>query len=228
VTGYYVHEDSQLTDVSVRTGHTVSTIHTTQDHLFYDDTRRAWVNAADLSAGDRLHTPGPTAKPTVVVAVRNFTGSADRRDLTVTTLHTFYVIVAGTPVLVHNCPEGPVADASPSAGPKLYRAPHKGVDESEGLDPANFPSTGRHAGTAYLGDSEKVAQKYAGQGDYQEGYHEFTMQPGFLDDFHPNAFRRFHDDEGGLQWLIPQEDIELFNSHIQSVRWIPWRRGIEF
>jgi hypothetical protein len=166
-----------------------------------------------LEAGRHLRT---TTGAAAVTHVRNYTRVQTMRDLTVGTFHTYYVIAGHTPVLVHNCET------------KVYRAPHKGVDESQGLDPTNFPTVGRHEGTAYLGDSEKVARQYAGRGDYQEGYHEFTMNEGFLDDFHPTAFRRFHDDEGGLQWLIPQADIELFNSHIVSVRWIPWRRGIEF
>jgi RHS repeat-associated protein len=103
VTRYYIHEDTKLTDVSVRTGHTVSTIHTTQDHLFYDDTRHAWVNAADLSAGDHLHAPTATQSAAVVLATRSFVGHADRRNLTVATTHTYYVVAGDTPVLVHNC-----------------------------------------------------------------------------------------------------------------------------
>jgi RHS repeat-associated protein len=106
VVKYFVNEDTQLTDVTVRTGHTVTTIHTTQNHLFYDDTRDAWVNAADLGPADHLHTPTPTATATVVVAVHNFTGHADRRDLTVAVIHTFYVVAGTTPVLVHNCSIG--------------------------------------------------------------------------------------------------------------------------
>jgi len=38
-----------------------------------------------------------------VVSVHRFTGAKDMRDLTVAQVHTFYVLVGTTPVLVHNC-----------------------------------------------------------------------------------------------------------------------------
>jgi hypothetical protein len=46
---------------------------------------------------------GPEGEKHVVQAVRNFTGSKQMRDLTVATVHTYYVIVGQIPVLVHNC-----------------------------------------------------------------------------------------------------------------------------
>lgn len=137
-------------------------------------------------------------------------------NLTVDGLHTYFVLAGSVSVLSHNC--DPV---------KLYRAPHKGVDESNGLDPANFPQHGRHKGTAHLGE-ESVARQYAGQGDYQAGYHEFTMKPGFLVEFHPSVCSKVHDKDGGREWIIDQEDIELFDSYIDSARWIPWEKGDQF
>ena len=38
-----------------------------------------------------------------VVKVRNFSGSEVMRDLTVSVVHTYYVIAGDVPVLVHNC-----------------------------------------------------------------------------------------------------------------------------
>ncbi|MFF7977828.1 hypothetical protein ACFZDK_01675 [Streptomyces sp. NPDC007901] len=133
-----------------------------------------------------------------------------------------------TPVLVHNCPTG--ADEEPV---KLYRSPQKGnrASEARGLNPANHTDVDANGNSfAYLGDSESVVRQYAGQGVYEDGYHVFTMKPGFLDEFHPSAYRRFHDKDGGLQWIIDVEDIEDFNSFIDhsKTEWVPWEHGVNF
>ncbi|MBB5872535.1 RHS repeat-associated protein [Allocatelliglobosispora scoriae] len=78
-----------------------STLHTTQHHPFWDATERQWVNAAELEIGHELR--GPAGERQVVVAVRNFVASKEMRDLTVATVHTYYVFAGGLPALVHNC-----------------------------------------------------------------------------------------------------------------------------
>ena len=41
---------------------------------------------------------------------------------------------------------------------------------------------------------------------------------------------RFHDDEGGLQWVIEDHEFEDFNELIDHslTEWVPWRKNIEF
>ncbi|MFF4850555.1 hypothetical protein [Streptomyces sp. NPDC001194] len=58
----------------------------------------------------------------------------------------------------------------------------------------------------------------------------FTMKPGFLDEFHPSVYRRFHDDGGGLQWIIEDMDFDDFNSFIDhgKTEWVPWKKGVHF
>lgn len=75
------------------------TITTTFHHPFYDETQAAFVEAQHLHAGDVLQTPTGTAK---VAAVRLFHADTVTYDLTIGTLHTYYVVAGGTPVLVHN------------------------------------------------------------------------------------------------------------------------------
>jgi hypothetical protein len=102
VTKWFVNRDTDLTDVAVRdaAGET-SVIHTTAHHPFWvEGAVPGWLNAGDLEAGDVLHTTG--GGTTVVVSVHSFTGAQDMYDLTVRGLHTFYVVVGGTAVLVHN------------------------------------------------------------------------------------------------------------------------------
>ncbi|MEU1151377.1 DUF6531 domain-containing protein [Streptomyces sp. NPDC005863] len=115
---------------------------------------------------------------------------------------------------------------------KLYRAPGKGnrSREANGLDPDLHPDTPQGgAGTAYLGESDKVAHKYAEQGTHEDGYHIFTMKPGFKEAFPDSvkpAYRRTHDNRPDeFQWVIPREDIPKFNSYIDDVQWVNYHQG---
>jgi hypothetical protein len=78
----------------------VAHLTTTFHHPFYDETQSAFVEAKDLQAGDVLQTPTGTAK---VTGVRLYHAHTTTYDLTIGTLHTYYVEAGATPVLVHNC-----------------------------------------------------------------------------------------------------------------------------
>ncbi|MGW2516580.1 LamG-like jellyroll fold domain-containing protein [Streptomyces sp. NPDC001617] len=80
---------------------------TTFHHPFYDETQSAFVEGKDLKAGDVLQTPTGTAE---VTGVRLYHANTTTYDLTIGTLHTYYVQAGDTPVLVHNCDEAAVAD----------------------------------------------------------------------------------------------------------------------
>ncbi|MBB5868340.1 RHS repeat-associated protein [Allocatelliglobosispora scoriae] len=120
VTAVHNNQDTDLTDVSVsvadaqqagdenHVGASTALLHTTQHHPFWDATDQAWVNAADLKPGHKL--VAPDGKTRQVVAVRNFTGNREMRDLTVDNFHTYYVVAGDAQVLVHNCGEGNVSD----------------------------------------------------------------------------------------------------------------------
>jgi hypothetical protein len=99
------NHDTDLTDVTVQTSDgKTATLHTTWHHPFWNDTDHTWTDAAKLTPGKALHVltaPGRTfvAK---VIAVKTWTGLHRMRDLTVASVHTYYVIVGTTPILVHN------------------------------------------------------------------------------------------------------------------------------
>ncbi|MEV6522850.1 polymorphic toxin-type HINT domain-containing protein [Longispora sp. NPDC051575] len=106
VTNLHINQDTDLTDVTVTAADGISsTLHTTQHHPFWDATDGRWVDAAQLIPGHQLLTldEAPAQR---VAAVDNFTGSQQMRDLTVADIHTYYVIVGKSPVLVHNCGSG--------------------------------------------------------------------------------------------------------------------------
>ncbi|WP_308314609.1 LamG-like jellyroll fold domain-containing protein [Streptomyces gilvus] len=73
---------------------------TTFHHPFYDETQSAFVDAKDLKVGDVLQTPTGTAE---VTGVRLYHANTTTYDLTIGSLHTYYVDAGTTPLLVHNC-----------------------------------------------------------------------------------------------------------------------------
>jgi hypothetical protein len=94
--------DTDFTDLTIVGGVGADPIVTsTQHHPYWDVTRHRWLDAADIHPGDTLRTPnGPAVH---VTRVRNHTGHIVTYNLTVSELHTYYVVAGGTPILVHNC-----------------------------------------------------------------------------------------------------------------------------
>jgi len=97
----HVNHDTKLTDVTITVNGHTTVIHTTQYHPFWDQTKQRWVNASDLTTGD--HTQSTTTTTPTVSNIVNYDGTATMYDLTINTVHTYYVIAEGTSVLVHNC-----------------------------------------------------------------------------------------------------------------------------
>jgi hypothetical protein len=99
---------------------------TTFHHPFYDETRSAFVEGKDLKVGDVLQTPTGTAE---VTGVRLYHANTTTYDLTIGSLHTYYVQAGDTPVLVHNC-NGAIAGHSTKcqcangAKPRIPRNPY--------------------------------------------------------------------------------------------------------
>jgi hypothetical protein len=101
VVALHRNRDTYMADITVRTvDGRESVIHTTQEHPFWDTTRRTWVSAAALAVGDVLR--GTDRSPSFVVKTRDFIGSRDMYNVTVDAVHTYYVMAGDTPILVHN------------------------------------------------------------------------------------------------------------------------------
>ncbi|MQY36163.1 hypothetical protein SRB17_41600 [Streptomyces sp. RB17] len=80
------------------------TLTTTWHHPFWDATHHHWTDAHNLTPGTKLRRPDGTT--VTLTAVHNFHQHKTTYDLTVGTLHTYYVMAGATPVLVHNCGDG--------------------------------------------------------------------------------------------------------------------------
>ncbi|MFJ8444422.1 polymorphic toxin-type HINT domain-containing protein [Kitasatospora griseola] len=97
----YTPDDRDFTEVTVQRGDgTQGTVTATDHHPFWVESTRTWTDAADLRVGDTLRTDtGTTAQ---VASVRHWTGLEPAYNLTVDSLHAYYVLAGGTPLLVHN------------------------------------------------------------------------------------------------------------------------------
>ncbi|RSM46042.1 hypothetical protein DMA12_12210 [Amycolatopsis balhimycina DSM 5908] len=93
-------DDTDFDDVTVATPQGSARITVTAYHLFWDTTAHAWTPAAALAAGTQLDSPhgGHVA----VVGNRRYVGSGSTYNLTINSVHTYYVEAGGVPVLVHN------------------------------------------------------------------------------------------------------------------------------
>ena len=101
-----VNHDTDLYDLTIRTTHGNTVIHTTSNHPFWDDATHTWIEAGKLHPGERLHTAdGTEAVVGGGVTPENTVGWM--WDLTVSNDHDFYVIAGSTAVLVHNCDTAP-------------------------------------------------------------------------------------------------------------------------
>ncbi|MFD9002113.1 ricin-type beta-trefoil lectin domain protein [Streptomyces sp. NPDC059582] len=96
-----VHRDKDLIDVTVSLRHgRTATLHTTSKHPFWDVTLHTWVPAGKLTPGHAL--TAEDGHSLLIAGVRATPGAANRYNLTVRELHTYYVVAGGVSVLVHN------------------------------------------------------------------------------------------------------------------------------
>ncbi|MFF8916681.1 polymorphic toxin-type HINT domain-containing protein [Streptomyces sp. NPDC015032] len=76
----------------------------TTTHPFWVPSENAWIDAGELRPGMQLRTA--TGESVTVEGIRHFDQRQRTHDLTVSDVHTYYVLAGATPVLVHNCGGG--------------------------------------------------------------------------------------------------------------------------
>ncbi|WP_187645593.1 polymorphic toxin-type HINT domain-containing protein [Streptomyces sp. TRM49041] len=104
----HTEDDKSYVDLAVSTEDGVKVIVTTDHHPFWSESEQAWLDAGDLKPGMTLRTDdGSTVS---LAATRTYLSQQPTYNLTVSDLHTYYVLAGQTPVLVHNSncdlPEG--------------------------------------------------------------------------------------------------------------------------
>jgi hypothetical protein len=88
-------------DAPVRLMTSAGAITTTAGHPFWDDRHHRWTPAADLTPGTPLRT-ADGSRVTVKKVAAAGAEPVDAYNLTVSELHTYYVLAGTTPILVHN------------------------------------------------------------------------------------------------------------------------------
>jgi hypothetical protein len=75
-------------------------LHATDHHSFWDATTRQFTNADALKPGDRLLDAG--GQPIKIANTRTYRANLTAYNLTISGIHTYYVLAGRIPVLVHN------------------------------------------------------------------------------------------------------------------------------
>ncbi|WP_328787994.1 MULTISPECIES: ricin-type beta-trefoil lectin domain protein [unclassified Streptomyces] len=93
-------DDKEYVDLTIGAGEAEPVITTTAHHLFWSMSADAWVEAGDLKAGMTLRTDD--GRGVSIARTRSYRADQATYNLTVSDLHTYYVLAESTPVLVHN------------------------------------------------------------------------------------------------------------------------------
>jgi len=102
--------EKHLVEITVATEGSHDKIVATDEHPFWVSDLNAWVYAKDLRPGYRFETADH--RPATVRSTRAWTEEATVYNLTVDSLHTYYVAAGAAEVLVHNCETSGVLDGS--------------------------------------------------------------------------------------------------------------------
>jgi hypothetical protein len=104
-------------DVDGTKGTKTASVTATDGHPFWVPALHAWIKATDLKAGQWLQTSAGTYVK--ISALERWTSQAATvHNMTVSDVHTYYVVAAGTSVLVHNCEGGAEHDPQSAPGGK--------------------------------------------------------------------------------------------------------------
>jgi RHS repeat-associated protein len=134
-------------------GREVATVAATAGHPFWEPERHQWIRADALEPGNKLSTDQGTSVE--VSAIDRYVQQQQVHNLTIADYHTYYVLVGGTPVLVHNCGEAIVhldnenmhalitikSDAGDTLSTHQFGGPRLAENGVETFDPATLPST---------------------------------------------------------------------------------------
>ncbi|WP_351226122.1 polymorphic toxin-type HINT domain-containing protein [Streptomyces sp. NPDC002133] len=93
-------DDKQFTRLTVSQGGRATTLTATDTHPFWVVGEERWVDAGDIDVGDELRSS--TGRSLSVIGISRYLKQQRTHDLTVESIHTYYVGAGSTGVLVHN------------------------------------------------------------------------------------------------------------------------------
>ncbi|MFE6070081.1 polymorphic toxin-type HINT domain-containing protein [Streptomyces sp. NPDC056525] len=114
----YTPDGRDFTDIRLAPAAGGGLLTATANHPFWSVNTRSWAVAADLHEGDTLRSPN--GSPVKIREIRHWKGLQAAYNLTVSDLHTYYVLAGTKPVLVHNSGgDSPAFETIPSKLRKL-------------------------------------------------------------------------------------------------------------
>ncbi|UUN28926.1 hypothetical protein KK483_22990 [Streptomyces sp. FIT100] len=92
--------DKDFTRLTVRVNGRTGAVTATDTHPFWMPDKGRWVDAGDIRSGDRLRNP--SGGHLLVTGVHRYEQRQRTHDLTIQDIPTYYVVIGGSAVLVHN------------------------------------------------------------------------------------------------------------------------------
>ena len=190
-------------DTDGKMGSKTAAITATDKHPFWVPELGDWVHATDLKSGEWLRTSAGT--PVRITVVERWTAlDATVHNLTVSMVHTYYVVAGATPVLVHNCNvrQDILDETQATADSNVDIAPHKrksSLVSEHTITMEDAMATGRE----FLGEGMRDVSK--GRGIYRSADNRrgFRIDPDSLAGGHwpdvPHVYFEIFD-EAGNPW----------------------------
>ncbi|MCX4756998.1 RHS repeat-associated core domain-containing protein [Kitasatospora purpeofusca] len=138
------------------------TVTATDNHPFWLPRTKEWLTADKLQPGQWLETSAGTWVQ--ISSIRSYTQQQRVHNLTVSDLHTYYVLAGTTPVLVHNCGETDVTT--------VYRKQDTSIPETQRLsvdEGGNVSHSG--SGSLYLNMTGDISHSLGFKGDQLVAFH---------------------------------------------------------
>ncbi|MCX5125514.1 polymorphic toxin-type HINT domain-containing protein [Streptomyces sp. NBC_00347] len=147
-------------DVDGTSGSKTAEVTATDGHPFWVPELREWIDATDLEPGQWLQT-GAGTRVQVTAAEPWTAAAATVHNLTVSNLHTYYVVAEATPVLVHNCGSGGGDDDLVT----VYRGTDQGLENMIAEESGHLMSDAArstYAGTGSMDEAMRASQQAHG------------------------------------------------------------------
>ncbi|WP_308050725.1 ricin-type beta-trefoil lectin domain protein [Streptomyces sp. TRM72054] len=208
-------------DVDGTKGTKTAEVTATDGHPFWVQELGEWIDATDLKSGEWLRTSAGTYVQ--ITAVERWTApDATVHNLTVSSLHTYYVLAGATPVLVHNCGTGdPRVFAVDSAGTAEILPVHvidsathapQALNAQRAIDAGAPAILTRHTSDALERRNRRAAQAHAPR--------PRRFAPNATWEEYPFA----HTLEGGAGATLTLSPGSVNSSHGSLLRWF-WARN---
>jgi len=135
-------------------------LHATDHHPFWDATTNRFTYASELKAGNSLAEPG--GRLIAISRTREYQANLTAYNLTISGIHTYYVLAGRTPVLVHNsCPNETPSGSEPSSSEPTSNEPQGNPESPQ--SPVKKPTVFWTGGKQVMAAAQEFAVRVGGE-----------------------------------------------------------------